>query len=357
MDYETRKKYEQYFLNTVAQISTTKEEVISFMDKIKKMNDDDFSSFVDYVKKKEKIAKSKEDFDLLNNFFKKHDTQDAYKAVNCIFLENIDSLLNEKIDNPTDKIFLTRKQDKELSDLWVDCEQNDTLLIPSDLFFSKTIPLMDFEIQIDEREDGGFLCNARIAIFKDYENIVDSMNLGDHEAVGCIYAEFVPGEVVRMPIVIVKGLNYITFSGCDLSLIKNIRYKKAIENITMADISKLYIPWLETWYGIQIALLHPTVKTIFKNPTMVKNRNIKKSNKSDRPVKYIKYHYIKKYDIKEIKNPTGSYERKSLIWWVIGHWREYKNGKKVFINGYFKGALRDTKNVDSQRERQIVVPV
>lgn len=349
-----REKLEQCFRITAAQ-TMDKEQVIKLMNEIKKMSDDDFFALVGSALGK--APTKKEEFDFMNAYLKNHNNRSGFQAVNCLLVDNMDDLLSEKIDSPTDKIFLTKKQDNELSDLWADTNEKDNLLIPSDLFFAKTIPLMDFEIQIDEREDGGYLCNARISIFKDYEKIVDSMNLGDSEAVGCLYVELLPNEVVRFPIMIIKGLDYIACAGIDLSLIKNIHYKKAIENTTMADISKLYIPWLETWYGIQIALLHPTVKTIFKNPTMVKNRNIKKRNQCNRPVKYIKHHYINKYDIKELKNPTGNYERKSLVWWVIGHWREYKDGKKVFIHGYFKGALRDTKNINSKRERQIVVPV
>ena len=48
--------------------------------------------------------------------------------------------------------------------------------------------------------------------------------------------------------------------------------------------------------------------------------------------------------------------RKCLCWYVIGHWREYKNGNKIFIQGYWKGALRNAKkNYDDGRERIIDV--
>jgi hypothetical protein len=51
--------------------------------------------------------------------------------------------------------------------------------------------------------------------------------------------------------------------------------------------------------------------------------------------------------------------RRSMIWYVTGHWREYKKtGKRIFIQGYWKGALRDMKSTAFQnlepRERELV---
>jgi hypothetical protein len=48
-----------------------------------------------------------------------------------------------------------------------------------------------------------------------------------------------------------------------------------------------------------------------------------------------------------------------MIWYVTGHWREYKKtGKRIFIQGYWKGALRDMKSTAFQnlepRERELV---
>jgi hypothetical protein len=43
-----------------------------------------------------------------------------------------------------------------------------------------------------------------------------------------------------------------------------------------------------------------------------------------------------------------------MLWWVIGHWREYKNGKRVFIKGYWKGPGRYSKISPQERERIVV---
>ena len=42
----------------------------------------------------------------------------------------------------------------------------------------------------------------------------------------------------------------------------------------------------------------------------------------------------------------------SPAWYVIGHYRHYKNGKTGWVNGYWKGALRETKkSFDEGRQR------
>jgi len=41
---------------------------------------------------------------------------------------------------------------------------------------------------------------------------------------------------------------------------------------------------------------------------------------------------------------------------VTGHWREYQSGKKVFIKGYWKGALRNTPPTDiKSRNRELII--
>jgi hypothetical protein len=62
-------------------------------------------------------------------------------------------------------------------------------------------------------------------------------------------------------------------------------------------------------------------------------------------------------DIKNAFEKRG-FVRKSMIWYVTGHWREYKSGKRIFIQGYWKGALRHSKddvipNLEP-RERELV---
>ena len=81
--------------------------------------------------------------------------------------------------------------------------------------------------------------------------------------------------------------------------------------------------------------------------------NTKKNGKK-RPLRYIKRHIINADDFTEKLHGNRSFQRHTLVWYVIGHWRAYSNGKKVFIKPYWKGALRDTKSANA-REREIVL--
>ena len=113
---------------------------------------------------------------------------------------------------------------------------------------------------------------------------------------------------------------------------------------------------LADWYGIQLALLHPSVKEVFSNPKITKvHERIGTGKDRKRRTRYVRTHTINEGDIKA-KNSLGNshIHRKTLAWWVIGHQRHYKNGKTRFINGYWKGPLREAKrNFDEGRDRII----
>ena len=54
------------------------------------------------------------------------------------------------------------------------------------------------------------------------------------------------------------------------------------------------------------------------------------------------------------KDCHGTHTITCPAWYVVEHNRIYKNGKNVWIDGYWKGALRDVKrNLDEGKERRI----
>ena len=67
--------------------------------------------------------------------------------------------------SPSDVIYLNRKSDKMLMDLWSVPKKKSTgkeqVILPSDIFNVGTIPLLDCKIVIDERdeypENGGII--------------------------------------------------------------------------------------------------------------------------------------------------------------------------------------------------------
>lgn len=117
---------------------------------------------------------------------------------------------------------------------------------------------------------------------------------------------------------------------------------------------------ITAFYSINAALLNPVIMEVYNNKTSrIPDRSVtaKKATKRGK-IRYIKRHLISMIDIDKAFEKRG-FIRHSMIWYVTGHWREYQNGKRIFIQGYWKGALRHMKNTMFQnlepRERELVI--
>ena len=116
---------------------------------------------------------------------------------------------------------------------------------------------------------------------------------------------------------------------------------------------------LSVWYSVNTSLLNPVIKDVFvshSKPTPVSSGKSTNTNKRAK-IRYIKQHIISMDDVNDAFEKRG-FMRRSMIWYVTGHWRKYQNGKRVFIQGYWKGALRHMKDTAFQnlepRERELV---
>lgn len=118
---------------------------------------------------------------------------------------------------------------------------------------------------------------------------------------------------------------------------------------------------ITAFYSINAALLNPVIVDVYNNKTSrIPDRSITAKKPSKRgKIRYIKRHFITVDDVNDAFEKKG-FQRHTMIWYVTGHWREYnKTGKRVFIQGYWKGALRHMKDTAFQnlepRERELVV--
>ena len=171
----------------------------------------------------------------------------------------------------------------------------------------------------------------------------------------------IPGGLAKysmfIPILAVRGVDALAFGGVGLRNYdpEYVEYLK--KNSSIYDVNRVAHAFMETWYGIQIALLHPTVKNIFKGGRKERDGEAKFDKKpgTKRPVRYIKKRVINKDDIQRCLNGDGeAVNRHTLVWYVIGHWRKLANGTKQFIKPYWKGPLRELKMALDDREREIV---
>lgn len=230
------------------------------------------------------------------------------------------------------------------------------LFIPSDLLYLNTIPLMDCKIVVDERADGGEVTTARVKIFEDYRTILAQCPKKSSCVIGVIDFDATPGKVA-----IFIGTNHGE-NGLGFLPMLALRQEGKFVDVShrYLGISQTGFTILETWYGIQIALLHPVVRDVFRNPRTVVEKigTTKHKNPKKAKVTYVKEHVINEDELDRltygVSSKSNTRKRHALIWYVIGHWRTYKNGKSVFVQPHWKGALRDTRLADS-REREIVL--
>lgn len=318
------------------------------------------------------VASNKEMLNDMKRFYKERKisvSETAYGKQMARYIgDDVSKEMIEKIkkSTPSDIIYLSKQEDEFLKELWNFAEN---MFIPSDLFFAKTIPLHDCEIVVDETADGGIVCKYRVVVFDDYEEKVDKAMMegnDDYILVGAAFPENNGNQrapPIVFPIVVVCGVDALPNTGyakLDLNFGKFPNDGSRLDILTNEVALRLWTEYLATWYGIQIALLHPSVRDVFKNPKILplESSVTRKTNSHRRrKVRYIRKHYLTLEKLETVSNSKEERKinRKCLAWYVIGHWRTYKNGKKVFITPYWKGALRNLrKNADGDmRERKI----
>lgn len=313
--------------------------------------------------------------DAMRKAQKANDININNSAMNSVFVEFLQELDNivllDKISrsSPSDIIKLTKCGDSKIMSLWTSRMNPHTsglgVEIPSDLFFAKTIPLLDCRIIVDEtNEKNGMSVQYRVVVFSDYKEIIDSACDDEFCMVGAVITEFDACSSFVYPISVVRGvdgllLTKVGYINMDIGLRSYLS-----QNMPMLLAAQTAGSFLETWYGIQIALLHPIIKDVFKICGRMKNPEYRKASTNERRniVKYIKQHQVDEmefdnmmYDGSDIKDSEkkNKIARHTLVWYVIGHWRTFKDGKKTFVQPHWKGALKDIKKNIDDRERKI----
>lgn len=234
--------------------------------------------------------------------------------------------------NPSDMLVMTEELLERFFEITKQAGYDDVYGIPSDIFEADTIPLPDSVILYDGD------CYIRVVVAEDvyltYETgsfNVTFKSLYDEE----------------------NGLVMLSVDDAYSSDKEFVELFASRSNMTGFMI--LVDQFFKLWYAFQICLLNPPVKErILKKSGKMKLGGACHTDKKDgRKARYVKYHEVRS-DIFETATDGDGFERKTLSWYVIGHWRNYRNGKKTFVNGYWKGPLRQAKmNSDSGRIREV----
>lgn len=243
----------------------------------------------------------------------------------------------------SDRIHMTDELSARLDELWNGPNAiGEPRPVPADVLISGDIPLQNVELVerdllvqilivpgvIDQTGRAG-------AIFISQNKHPERW--GGKEIYATLYIEYDLNALSVDQVLVPEGIKLTKAQG------------EYLESVVMRSVGD--------WYGVQIALLHPQIREAFSRPTLtpIRKRNDSRKKKQ-RVARYIKTHYINPKAIDKAVKDSGPFERKTLCWYVIGHWRNNNNGTKTFINGYWKGPLRRLKrNLDDGRERIVAV--
>ena len=257
--------------------------------------------------------------------------------------------------HPNDVIHLTHEEDDEIMGLWQHGRDNSHgISVPSDIFFADTVPLKDCKIVVDERGlPDGQLCEYRVVIF-DYRDEMEQADFNTPIPIGTLLVPYRTGQIV-IPFCAVRGVDSLLSGSIGFIGFPRGSEERSQKYYSQQEILNMTSSLLSTWYGIQIALLHPQVRKVFRTPHIsTAEKKTSPNRPQKRKVRYVKTYVLNKDElVNAIYGEQHTVNRRALVWYVIGHWRTYTSGKKVFIQPYWKGALRDIKQNAEERERII----
>ena len=274
---------------------------------------------------------------------------------------------------PSDRIEITdEKIHDSLISIWN--KSYDSAFMPADLFHAGTIPLQD--IIIHEKYRGDVLSlegdrhekdidiQIRVHIFPDFK---ERMERNPKAAVVGLVIHY--SDMLKESL----GRTFVIYSAM---IVDNIHdnvflYGFGTERNTQCEAAmRFYIDRVKEdlmgfmmnlkiismcWYGIQLSLLNPKLKVLVQKAKETSKGTIPMEYRSPHgghKISYVRNIVLGKDFAETVKS---SHIFRQRIWWVIGHWRQYKNGKRIFINGYWKGVDRKKKASIKTRDRDVEV--
>jgi len=237
--------------------------------------------------------------------------------------------------------------------------EKDGCVLPADIFITNNIPILNMQITVKDCFPQDLKDQiTRFYIFQDIADTLKKHSDNDVPAlVGFVSLKIDFDDIwIVFPLVVSQQQNIFSI-WWNYGLFSETKNIKNLHSLSSAQL-KSYIDIVQgavvLWYKIQISLLHPQIKEIFHVDGLeVKTNNITRHKKKSKrtPVKYIRKRVV---NLKKMPLPNNKYQRKTFAWYVIGHYREYKNGKRIFIRPYWKGKLKEIKKY-RMRDREMQV--
>ncbi len=215
--------------------------------------------------------------------------------------------------------------------------------IPNDIFKLDTVPLPDVVFNCSLDDDDDFWCRM---IFTNDKLILICASAPYNFTIALTVEQSSEIECC-----INKNHLYVKFT----NLFQYDNVKQSKEDIMISAIN-LVSHYMTHWYALQIMLLNPVIKEQLFVATKKEKLRISESyitgsetnTKKKRKTKYVKYKTISQV----LLHSDILRKKHAMCWYVIGHYRHYRDGRKTWVHGYWKGPMRELKkNLDEGRER------
>lgn len=256
-----------------------------------------------------------------------------------------------------DHVVITEQEVNELEELF---HLKFVEHIPSDLIVANMIPLKNLKLTLVLKNKEVF--ETKFHIFNNYTP--QDIEKEKSKSVGVLELS----DDVFTLIDVEYGKNIVFYGRCGFRYDDSKTYLRAIgdhrefvskkyreEKDFDAFISRYTGMMMEAFYVIQVAMLHPITKQLFRKPSLypIKDSGMNSCKKKKRITRYVKKYYIDPLELGSVtkREPGVPKKYSCLAWYVCGHWRTYQNGTKVFIQPYWKGAMRNERQYVENIER------
>lgn len=239
--------------------------------------------------------------------------------------------------SPTDEVILRTDEDEaRLLAAW--CSDDTAAVVPNDFFQAGTVPLTDFVIKFAADD-----FSARVILDVDDKNFPCGMVIIDGDRAGLPKGTWLAFFLHLM--------NDAIWLSSTLGCYGSVESVEENLNANPVAVWNRGLKALVAWYGIEHALLNPLVRERVA-ACRLKELNWGSGASTGGVVKYVKQ--ITTNDLL-IGSEPKKVEWHVDKWGVVGHWREYAGGKKIWVRPYEKGRKRGQPSENPDLRERIVV--
>lgn len=240
--------------------------------------------------------------------------------------------------SPTDEIILRTDEDEtRLLAAW--CSGDTIGGVPNDFLKARTVPLTDFVIKFAADD-----FSARVILDTDDKNFPCG-------------AVIIKGDWAGLPkgtglAFFLRTINDTLWLSSILGCFGSAESIEEKLNANPVAVWNRGLKALVAWYGVEHALLNPLVR---ERVAACRLKEFAWNSSGDGEGSVVKYVKQITTDDLLIGSEPKKVEWHVDKWGVVGHWREYANGKKVWVRPYEKGRKRGQPSENPDLRERIVV--